>query len=53
MQVSLGLVNVWQVLAGASSSWGMVLAARLLGGLCSAGGSVTLGSEFCPFLLLS
>lgn len=43
MQLSLGLVNIWQILAGASTSWSMVLAARLLGGLCSAGGSVTLG----------
>lgn len=43
MQLSLGTVNIWQILAGASTSWSMVLAARLLGGLCSAGGSVTLG----------
>lgn len=43
MQLSLGTVNIWQILAGASSSWDQVLAARLLGGLCSAGGSVTLG----------
>ncbi|KAH5371875.1 hypothetical protein HBI48_034190 [Parastagonospora nodorum] len=43
MQISLGAVNLWQILAGASTSWSMVLAARLLGGLCSAGGSVTLG----------
>ncbi|KAH7079148.1 major facilitator superfamily domain-containing protein [Paraphoma chrysanthemicola] len=43
MQLSLGMVNVWQVLAGASFNWPMVLVARLLGGLCSAGGSVTLG----------
>tara|TARA_R110002003_G_scaffold288_14_gene18449 strand:+ start:17738 stop:18076 length:339 start_codon:yes stop_codon:yes gene_type:complete len=43
MQLSLGFVNVWQILAGASTNWPMVLVARLLGGLCSAGGSVTLG----------
>lgn len=43
MQISLGSVNLWQILAGASSSWNMVLAARVLGGVCSAGGSVTLG----------
>jgi MFS family permease len=43
MQVSLGTVNLWQILAGASSAWWQVLLARLLGGLCSAGGSVTLG----------
>jgi MFS family permease len=43
MQLSLFTVNVWQIMAGASTSWSYVLAARLLGGLCSAGGSVTLG----------
>ncbi|OAL05918.1 MFS general substrate transporter [Phaeosphaeriaceae sp. SRC1lsM3a] len=43
MQLSLGTVNIWQILAGTSTSWSMVLAARLLGGICSAGGSVTLG----------
>jgi MFS family permease len=43
MQISLGTVNIWQILAGASTSWSMVLAARILGGICSAGGSVTLG----------
>ncbi|KAF2823567.1 MFS general substrate transporter [Ophiobolus disseminans] len=43
MQLSLGTVNLWQILAGASTNWPMVLTARLLGGLCSAGGSVTLG----------
>ncbi|KAF2132414.1 MFS general substrate transporter [Dothidotthia symphoricarpi CBS 119687] len=43
MQISLGTVNLWQILAGASSHWWMVLLARCLGGLCSAGGSVTLG----------
>ena len=43
MQLSLGTVNAWQILAGASNAWWQVLLARLLGGLCSAGGSVTLG----------
>jgi MFS family permease len=43
MQLSLLSVNIWQILAGCSTSWSMVLAARLLGGICSAGGSVTLG----------
>jgi MFS family permease len=43
MQLSLCTVNLWQILAGASNKWHMVLIARLLGGLCSAGGSVTLG----------
>lgn len=43
MQASLFTVNMWQILAGASTSWHQVLIARLFGGLCSAGGSVTLG----------
>ena len=43
MQLSLFTVNAWQVLAAFSNSWWQVLLARLLGGLCSAGGSVTLG----------
>jgi MFS family permease len=43
MQLSLFTVNIWQIMAGASTSWSHVLAARLLEGLCSAGGSVTLG----------
>ncbi|KAI0573331.1 AraJ Arabinose efflux permease [Pyrenophora tritici-repentis] len=43
MQLSLFTVNMWQVFAGASGAWHHVLIARLLGGLCSAGGSVTLG----------
>ncbi|CAO2657308.1 Nn.00g034340.m01.CDS01 [Neocucurbitaria sp. VM-36] len=43
MQLSLGTVNAWQILGGLSNSWWQVLLARLLGGLCSAGGSVTLG----------
>lgn len=43
MQLSLFTVNCWQILAALSNSWWQVLLARLLGGLCSAGGSVTLG----------
>jgi MFS family permease len=43
MQASLFSVNIWQILAGASSAWWRVLLARILGGVCSAGGSVTLG----------
>jgi MFS family permease len=42
-QKCLGTVKKWQILAGASTQWSMVLTARLLGGLSSAGGSVTLG----------
>ncbi|KAF2476410.1 MFS general substrate transporter [Lindgomyces ingoldianus] len=43
MQLSLGLVNIWQILCGASHTWKQVLIGRVLGGLSSAGGSVTLG----------
>jgi len=43
MQMSLFFINLWQPMAGASSSWSMVLAARVLGGFSTAGGSVTLG----------
>ena len=43
MQLSLGLVNVWQILCGASTNMSMIFAGRVLGGLSSAGGSVTLG----------
>jgi MFS family permease len=43
MQVSLFLVNVWQILCGCASNFTTVIVGRFLGGLCSAGGSVTLG----------
>ncbi|KAK7182214.1 hypothetical protein DPSP01_006935 [Paraphaeosphaeria sporulosa] len=43
MQLSLGLINIWQPLAACSTSWNMVLASRVLGGFSTAGGSVTLG----------
>ncbi|RAR15709.1 MFS general substrate transporter [Stemphylium lycopersici] len=43
MQFSLFTVNMWQILASTSTAWHQVLIARLFGGLCSAGGSVTLG----------
>ncbi|KAJ4286257.1 hypothetical protein N0V90_013291 [Kalmusia sp. IMI 367209] len=43
MQTSLFFINVWQPLAGASTSWNMVLASRVMGGFSTAGGSVTLG----------
>ncbi|PVH97620.1 multidrug transporter [Periconia macrospinosa] len=43
MQSSLFLINIWQVLAGLSTNWGMILAARVMGGFSTAGGSVTLG----------
>ena len=43
LQLSLFLVNIWQILAGLAPNFGSLLLARALGGLCSAGGSVTLG----------
>ncbi|KAM0701941.1 hypothetical protein Q7P35_010851 [Cladosporium inversicolor] len=43
MQASLFLVNIFQIPCMLSQNFGTVLAARVLGGLSSAGGSVTLG----------
>lgn len=43
MQLSLLFVNIWQIPCALSPSFGGILACRLLGGLSSAGGSVTLG----------
>ncbi|BFZ57071.1 hypothetical protein PYCC9005_004121 [Savitreella phatthalungensis] len=43
LQISLFLVNIWQIPAFLSPTFGGLLAARALGGLSSAGGSVTLG----------
>ncbi|CUM65893.1 uncharacterized protein PRCAT00003543001 [Priceomyces carsonii] len=43
MQMSLFLVNIWQILGGLAPNFGSVIVARFLGGLSSAGGSVTLG----------
>ncbi|CAK4034051.1 MFS transporter prlG-like [Lecanosticta acicola] len=43
LQGSLFLVNVWQIPCALAPNWGTVLVARTLGGLSSAGGSVTLG----------
>lgn len=43
MQFSLLFVNIWQIPCALSPSFGGILAGRLLGGLSSAGGSVTLG----------
>ncbi|KAF2271010.1 MFS general substrate transporter [Lojkania enalia] len=43
MQLSLGFVNIWQIMAATAPGWDYVLAARVLGGLSSAGGSVMLG----------
>lgn len=43
LQASLFLVNIWQVLAALAPNFGSLIVARFLGGLCTAGGSVTLG----------
>ncbi|EIW80646.1 MFS multidrug transporter [Coniophora puteana RWD-64-598 SS2] len=43
LQLSLFLVNLWQIPAALSPTFGGLLVARALGGLSSAGGSVTLG----------
>ena len=43
LQLSLFLVNVWQVLCALAPNYGSLIVGRFLGGLCSAGGSVTLG----------
>lgn len=43
LQLSLFLVNIWQILAALAPNFGSLVVARGLGGLCSAGGSVTIG----------
>lgn len=43
MQASLFLVNVWCLLVALAPNFGALLVGRCLGGLSSAGGSVTLG----------
>ncbi|RMZ84464.1 hypothetical protein DV738_g483, partial [Chaetothyriales sp. CBS 135597] len=43
LQLSLFLVNIWQIPVGVGPNFGTILAFRSLGGLSSAGGSVTLG----------
>lgn len=43
LQLSLGLVNIWCILVALAPSFGALLVGRVLGGLSSAGGSVTLG----------
>jgi MFS family permease len=42
-QLSLFLVNIWQILSALAPNFGTILVARCLGGLSTAGGSVTLG----------
>lgn len=43
MQLSLGLVNLWQIPCALAPNYGTIVVCRFLGGLSSAGGSVTLG----------
>lgn len=43
LQLSLFLVNIWQILGGLAPNFASIVIARFLGGLSSAGGSVTLG----------
>ena len=42
MQLSLLLVNIWQLPVALATNFGTVIAGRILGGFSSAGGSVTL-----------
>ncbi|KAJ6160616.1 Major facilitator superfamily domain general substrate transporter, partial [Penicillium chermesinum] len=43
LQLSLFLVNIWQIPCALAPNFGTIVVCRLLGGLSSAGGSVTLG----------
>lgn len=43
LQLSLGLVNIWQLPVALAPNFGAVVVGRFLGGISSAGGSVTLG----------
>ncbi|KAJ5779274.1 hypothetical protein N7457_006994 [Penicillium paradoxum] len=43
LQLSMFLINIWQLPAALAPNWGSVVVARALGGLSTAGGSVTLG----------
>jgi MFS family permease len=43
LQLSLFLVNIWQIPVGVAPNFATILVGRALGGLSSAGGSVTLG----------
>lgn len=42
-QLSLFLVNIWQIPCGVAPNFGTLIVCRTLGGLSTAGGSVTLG----------
>ncbi|KAJ5415578.1 hypothetical protein N7465_004273 [Penicillium sp. CMV-2018d] len=43
LQLSMFLINIWQLPAALAPNWGSLVVARALGGLSTAGGSVTLG----------
>ena len=43
LQLSLGLVNIWQIPVALAPNFATIMVGRTLGGLSSAGGSVTLG----------
>jgi MFS family permease len=43
LQLSLLFVNIWQIPVGVAPNFGTILVGRALGGLSTAGGSVTLG----------
>ena len=43
LQLSLFLVNIWQIPVGIAPNFATIMVGRALGGLSSAGGSVTLG----------
>ncbi|KOC16839.1 MFS multidrug transporter [Aspergillus flavus AF70] len=43
LQLSMFLINIWQILAALAPNWGSMVVARALGGISTAGGSVTLG----------
>ncbi|KAF2757464.1 MFS general substrate transporter [Pseudovirgaria hyperparasitica] len=40
---SLLLVNIWAAMCGSATNFTTIMVGRVLGGLCSAGGSITLG----------
>lgn len=43
LQLSLFLVNIWQIPVGIAPDFATIMVGRALGGICTAGGSVTLG----------
>ncbi|KAJ5901549.1 sugar transporter [Penicillium taxi] len=43
LQLSMFLINIWQIPCALAPNWGTIVVARGLGGISTAGGSVTLG----------